>query len=188
MFLDKAQECVDLMLPVFATSPSGEGHVAVVQPLLMGSPQMFCCPEIHLNGCGWISGLSSCPYPPNPPAAPPPLPPVQCPGINKRADDMATMKLICSCMMIMSCNNNPMFTCMTSHPHPLPPALILPLTGMIVGFACIKRFVKQHLHIICLHKLQQQSCAISLPSAQTLHAELCNGALQEPYTACLLLR
>lgn len=45
MFLDKAQECVDLMLPVFATSPSGEGHVAVVQPLHFGSPQMFCCPN-----------------------------------------------------------------------------------------------------------------------------------------------
>ena len=29
MFLNKAQECVDLMLPVFATSPTGKGHVAV---------------------------------------------------------------------------------------------------------------------------------------------------------------
>lgn len=27
MFLDKAQECVDLMLPIFGTSPSGKGRL-----------------------------------------------------------------------------------------------------------------------------------------------------------------
>lgn len=32
MFLDKAQDCVDLMLPIFQTAPTGENHVAVFSP------------------------------------------------------------------------------------------------------------------------------------------------------------
>lgn len=43
MFLDKARECVDLMLPIFETSPTGRRPCCCIQPLLKGISLGFCC-------------------------------------------------------------------------------------------------------------------------------------------------
>ena len=47
MFLDKAQECVDLMLPIFETSPTGKGML-LHSPLIHSSVTL-----IHPSFSSW---------------------------------------------------------------------------------------------------------------------------------------